>query len=326
MSRRGSTSCAACFSAPLSGYAHPAAVLPRRERGAVAAGRRLRAGGDRRDPAARRHDVRPRATAGTRQPRGATTTVTAPAGSSTPSRASRVRRALDLHRGARRARPAGSSASTRARSSGMFLAAVLAASLSSSVVVLVALYGAGPAGRPCQPRPVRLLREARLARHPVLRGARSSCPRSSWCPDRTCSSWPLGPVTIAPTVPGVTGARAVRQPGRRQRLAGGAAGDDDAVGRPAQEPAGGPRAAAVHPGPRDGVPLHLPVPAPRQRHVRGAQEPDRGADERRRAATLDHGIDGRPAQPEREDEQRRVRGDGRARLRRDPSGRSPTTA
>ncbi len=39
------------FSAPLAGLRHPAAVLQRRERGALARGRRLPAGGDRRDPA-----------------------------------------------------------------------------------------------------------------------------------------------------------------------------------------------------------------------------------------------------------------------------------
>ncbi len=47
----------------------------------------------------------------------------------------------------------------------------------------------------------------------------------------------------------------------RERVAGGAAGADHAVGGPAQEPAGAARAAGLRPGAVDDLPLHLSVPA-----------------------------------------------------------------
>ena len=122
-----------------------------------------------------------------------------------------------------------------------------------------------------------------------------------------------------------------RRARRRERLAGGAARPDDPVGRHPQEPARAARAAGLRPRPVHDLPLHLPVPAHGQRHPPRAQEPDRGADERRRAAALDQRDDGQPRRPRLQDEQRRLRGDdgpglhGRgACLQRVPHARRPT--
>ncbi len=163
---------------------------------------------------------------------------------------------------------------------GMFLAAVLAASLSSSVVVLVRALRRRAGGGTGEPDPVRLLRPPRLARHPVLRGPDrhpGHLPRPRPAAVRA-RGWPDHHRAVDPRA---GGRRAVRDPGRRQRLAGGPAGHDHALGRPAQEPRGGTRPQAVHPRARDGLPVHLPVPAHHQRHVRGPQEPDRRAHQRR---------------------------------------------
>ena len=93
---------------------------------------------------------------------------------------------------------------------GMFLALVLAASLTGSLGVLAAIYAVDPARRPGQPRAVRVLRQARLAGHPVLRRASWSSPPSSWCPGPRLFELPLGPVQVAPSVTGIIGAVDVR--------------------------------------------------------------------------------------------------------------------
>ena len=89
----------------------------------------------------------------------------------------------------------------------MFLAVVLAASLSSSLAVLVALYAGDPArgARPAGCRSTSSCKP-RLAGHPVLRRASSSCRRSSSAPGPRLFDLALGPLHIAPSIPGLAGA------------------------------------------------------------------------------------------------------------------------
>ena len=169
-----------------------AAVLRRRQRAAVARRDRLRDRRDRRHPAVRRRDLRPRlADPAVRRrrrdrrrarrrrhvDRGGADTTTATAHDheghvgwlehTVAGISGSIERAVFTEE---HARSAGWLQGLDPRAKlGMFLAVVLAASLSSSILVLVALYAVDPRRRGGEPHPVRLLRQAGLARHPALR-------------------------------------------------------------------------------------------------------------------------------------------------------------
>ena len=150
----------------------------------------------------------------------------------------RLDRAGRLHRGARPAPTAGSSGVDPRAKLGMFLAVVLAASLSGSIAVLVALYAWSSSAARGQPDPVRLLRQARLARDPAVRRDRRHPGDLLRRRARACSICTLGPIHDRAVDPGPDRGGDVHRPRRRQRLAGRAARADDALGGPAQEPPG----------------------------------------------------------------------------------------
>ena len=161
-----------------------------------------------------------------------------------------------------------------------------------------------------QPRAVQLLRQARVAGHPLLRGRGHPAVD---LPDRGAAAVRPGPRHGAPRAvdPRPVGRGGVRGARGGERVARRAARADDAVGRPVEEPAGAARAAGLHPAVVDDVPVHLPVPARDERVVRGAEEPDGGPDERRGAPGLDHRLDDATVEPLIQDEQRRLcRDDG----------------
>ena len=88
----------------------------------------------------------------------------------------------------------------------MFLAIILAASLTGSIAVLVALYAIVLAVARVQPPAVGVLRQARLARHPALRGDRDHSGECFIVPGPRLFDVALGPVHVAPSIPGIIGA------------------------------------------------------------------------------------------------------------------------
>ena len=183
----------------------------------------------------------------------------------------------------------------------MFLAVILAASLTGSIAVLVGLYAVVLGGGRGEPGAVRLLRQARLAGDPAVRRHRRHPghllrPRAAPLRARHRADH------HRPVDPRPDRGRHLREPRRGERVARRPPRSDDPLGRRAQEPPGDPRPPAVHPRPGDGLPLHLPVPPPHQRDVRGPQEPDRRPHERRRAAPLDRRQHRQPRQSVGQDE------------------------
>ena len=165
---------------------------------------------------------------------------------------------------------------------GMFLAMILAASLTSSYAVLAILYAIVVAAAVASRIPTDFFVKRVWLGIPLFAGI-VVIPAIFFVAGPRLFELTLGPITIAPVHPGHRRRRAPDHARRGERLARGPAGHDHAVGGPAQEPAGDPDAADLRAHPVDDLPLHLPVPAHDQRHLPRPEEPARGTDTRRRS-------------------------------------------
>ena len=144
----------------------------------------------------------------------------------------------------------------------MFLVVVLAASLTGSILVLVGLYAVILVAAAAASRvPFDFFVKRVWLGIPLFAGI-VVIPAIFIVPGPRLFELTIGRSTIAPSAPGVYGADPLRHARRRERLAGGPAGADHAVGGFAQEPASAARPAGLRAHPVDGLPLHLPVPAP----------------------------------------------------------------
>ncbi len=163
---------------------------------------------------------------------------------------------------------------------------VLAASFTSSYLVLVLLYAVTLAAAMASRIPSEFFVRRVWLGIPLFAGI-VVIPSIFFVPGPRLFEIAIGPLVIAPSITGILGALLLVIAGRGERVAGGAPGDDDAVGRHPQEPPRSAGAPGVRADPLDDLPLHLPVPAHGQRDLPRPEEPDRGADERGRAASLD---------------------------------------
>jgi hypothetical protein len=228
-----------------------------------------------------------------------------------PRRHNRQHRARRLHR---TTRPVGrmAPAARSARKARRLPVAIVAASLASSVVGLALLYAATLAARTSEPCPVRVLRQARLARDPVLRRI-VVVPAIFFVPGDRVFDLALGPAHLAPSWNGLAGAVLfVSRVGVSVSLAVLLV-----VTTPWADVLKSLRALRT---PQVFVLVlsmtyrYIFLFLHTQRDTPGAQEPRGGPDARRRAAPLDHRHHGQPDEPRLQDEQRRLRGHARPRL------------